>query len=366
MFDVDISTSDDQAVNDVVSSLEYFLGSLLGSDITGKQSVIFIPLVELMCHIPEATLATFEEALTDLTPFTKWVKKLAPEARDFLLSDDFLRPRGHYAETKNELKRRIQQVIQRRTLSRMFSARGNALDIAKALNAGKIILVSAERAFLGPQLSPMFARYFISRVISAALDRGRMVEGSVKPARIYIDECAPYVDEKLEELLTTLRSYGLGAMLAFQDVPQMGSFVHTIQSNTAIKMMSTVSASDAKAFASDMRTDPEFIMEHEKPAGDRPEFGRFACYARGLRRAVSLQIPFGALDKRKSMDEHDYGRMRMFNRAEMTKDPPPRKAEDDFEGTTIDGKAEELPNRPGLPGPKRPRPPTRDLPDDGY
>ncbi len=357
LFDVGVETLDDQAVNDVVSSLEYFFSSLLGSDITGKQSVIFIPLVELMCHIPRATLNTFIKVLDDITPYLKYVRELPEETRDFLLSTEFTG--AHYKETKNELRRRLRQITLRRTLNRMFSAPQNALNIAQALNEGKIILVSAERGFLSPALSPMFARYFISRVISAALDRGRMAKAAVRPARIYIDECGPYVDEKLEEMLSTLRSYGLGAILAFQDVSQMKTYVHTIQSNTAIKLMSTVSASDARAFAGDMRTTPEFIMEHEKPSGERPPFGRFACYARGLGRAISLQIPFGALDKRLLMNDRDYDRMRMFNRYKLMADPTPSKPPDDFEGTTIDGKAEEHSGRPGLPGPKRSKRPTK-------
>jgi hypothetical protein len=363
LFDVDVADLDDQAVNDVVSSLQYFLGSLLGSDITGKQSVIFIPLVELMCHVPRATLNDFIKVLDDLTPYLKYVQQLQPETRDFLLSKEY--SGSHYRETKVELTRRLRQITLRRTLSRMFSAPQNSLNLARALNEGKIILVSAERAFLSSELSPMFARYFISRVISAALDRGRMVEGSVKPARIYIDECAPYVDEKLDEMLTTLRSYGLGAMLAFQNVHQMGNYVHTIQSNTAIKLMSTVSASDARAFAGDMRTSAEFIMENEKPSGSRPPFGKFACYARGMPRAISIQVPFGALDQRLLMSDHDYHRMRMFNRHKHMADPVPSEPQDDFDGTTIDGEADEIPaNQRGLPGPQRRKPPAQKPPDD--
>jgi hypothetical protein len=113
-----------------------------------------------------------------------------------------------------------------------------------------------------------------------------------------------------------------------------------------------------------MRTSPEFIMENEKPPGIRPPFGKFACYARGMPRAMSIQVPFGALDERPLMSDHDYHRMRMFNRHKHMADPVPSKPQDGFDGTTIDGEADEISlNQRGLPGP-RGRKPSAQKPDD--
>lgn len=318
MFDIDVFNIDDRVVNDAIGSLMYFVGTLLGAEITSKQSVIFIPLVELMVHIPGATLRTFVDILDDLTPYMHIVERLPPETRDFLVKD--FRDR-HYNETRSEIKRRLHQIILRRTLNRMFSAPRNALNIAQALNEGKIILVSTERNFLA-DLSPLFGRYIISRVISAALERAALPRQQRRPAYLFVDECAPYVDEKIDELLTTMRSYGLGAMLAFQEVRQMGAYVSAIQGNTAIKLMSSVQDSDARAFAADMRTSADFISQQRVQQGDHPTWSDFACYTRDLPHAVSIRLSIGQLDRYPTMSEADYKKLRALNAARMTARPP--------------------------------------------
>jgi hypothetical protein len=319
MFDVGADRIRDK-INDVAASVRYFIGSLLGNELSNQMNVLFLPLMHIILRIPGATLHTFADIVDDPLQHMDIIEQLPDGPKSFLLR--------HYKNaafrvTKTSIITRLFEIINEVDLDRMFSAPRNAIDLAAALNAGKIILVSTERAYLH-HLSPVFGRYIISRVISAALERASIPKAARRPAYLYIDECAPYVDEK-----TTMRSYGLGAVLAFQDVRQMGTYTHSIQGNTAIKIMGAVTEGDARAFAADMRTTPDFIMSQRRDTGPRPEFGSFACYTRDLAHAVGVRVQFGALNGR-LMSDDDYAVVRRLNR-DLVRGPrllasPPREA----------------------------------------
>ena len=320
MFDVNLSRLEsydaahrEQVINGVVSSLEYFMASLLGADLTSKQQVVFKPLAFLMAHIPGATLHTFMEAMDDLSPYEEIIAKLPPAARTFLLKE-FRGP--SYRETRTEVKRRLYQImLESPTFERMFTAPKNSIDLADALNRGKIILVSTERNFLA-NASPIFGRYFISQCISAALQRAAIPETDRKPAFIYIDEAASYFDRKIDELLSTLRSYKLGAVLAFQYLGQASADLQSsISANTSIKLVGGTTERDARAMASDMRTTTEFMLAQHKDTASPPRFTRFACYVRNhTPHAVSLVLPLGVLDSIPQINDSAYARLRDMNR----------------------------------------------------
>jgi hypothetical protein len=355
MFDVDEELVAGK-INEVASLMRYFFGGLFGSELSDQMDVLFLPLLHLVLRIPGATLHTFAELVGNPRKYPDVLAKIPQGPRNFILNhyEDRI-----YTQTKGAIVTRLFRIINEVTLDEMFSARNNAVDIGKALNEGKIILVSTDADGL-QNLSPIFGKYFIAQVMNAGLSRGSRQQEARRPIHFYIDECAPYVDDKLAQMLTTIRSYGIGVFMAFQGEWQMKSYTQAILGNTAIKVVGNASESDARAFASDMHTSPEFIHEHRKRGG----VGRFACYTSDLPRAISIELPFGKLDEWDQMPDRDYHRMRMFNRHSLMAEPTPTKPADDFDGTTIDGEAEELPNRPGLPGPKRRRPPAPKPPDD--
>ena len=215
----------------------------------------------------------------------------------------------------------------------MFSAPRNTVDLAEALNAGKIILVSTEVNYLR-DLSPLFGRYIISRVVSAALERAEVPRAQRRQAYLLIDECKPYVDHKIEQILTTMREYGLGVTMAFQDVGQMAPYTGTVISNTAIKLVSTISQDDARALAGDMEAAPEFLRGHKKQGGDNAKSATFACYTRDLGRSITIELPFLKLDTYPMMSEADYRRLRRANQNRLqglaTADSPAFSLEEHF------------------------------------
>ena len=313
MFDVDEELVNTK-INEVASLMRYFFGGLFGSQLSDQMDVLFLPLLHLVLRIKGATLHTFAELVGNPRKYPDVLAKIPQGPRNFILNhyDD----RG-YAQTKTGIVTRLHRIINEVTLDEMFSARNNAVDIGRALNEGKIILVSTDADGL-QDLSPIFGKYFIAQVMNAGLSRGSRQRVKGRPIHFYIDECAPYVDDKLAQMLTTIRSYGVGVMMAFQGEWQMKTYTQAILGNTAIKVVGQASEADARAFASDMHTSPEFIQEHRK----RGSVGRFACYTSDLPHAISVELPFGKLDEWDQMPDRDYHRMRVVNRDRVAKGQP--------------------------------------------
>jgi hypothetical protein len=311
----------EEVVNGIITEMGYLFRSLFGESISGNMSGVFDPLVQLMIRVPNASLDTLADAIQDPLPYIKEASGLPERVHKFLtVRYKDLMPK----ETKLAVERRVQGLLTNSpSIARIFGGSKNNLDLTKALIDGATVLVSTETTFLN-EFSPVFGRYLISQTMLAARKRP---EHQRKQAYLIVDEAGAYFDDRTETLLRTLRSYGLGGVLAFQDWAQAPATLKAaIVSNTSIKIVGSDSDADARAFAADMKTDPEFILSQGKV--DR-QYGDFACFVRGLTpKAISIRVPFGTLDKQPRMTDEQYKRMRATNKSSLTgifkSEPPTR------------------------------------------
>jgi hypothetical protein len=233
------------------------------------------------------------------------------------------------------------------SFARMFNASRNALDLGKALDDGKIVLVSTETNFLH-DFSPLFGRYFISQTMSAARKRAAIPEHERSPAFIVVDEAGDYFDERTETMLRTLRSYRVGSVLAFQDFGRLDPGLQSaVSSSTSIRLAGG-KIDDLKYAAHLAHVEPEFVASMRKV--DR-SYSEFACYVDRLTpKGVALRVPHGTVDKQNQMTQEDYDFMRQKNRASLTglsvPESPATKHKDINEATEP-----ELPSSPPVPVP---------------
>lgn len=323
MFDVNMerirgygTVEREQILNGVIELYEYFFGSLLGAELTQKQTLIFRYLARLMIYIPAATIRTMIELMDDTKPYQKIIESL-PESTQMFFNKEF--PDRSYTETKTQIKRRLYGIVENQTFERMFSAPKNRIDIPTALNEGKIVLVNTAKDFLKGG-SSILGRYFIALTLQAALERAAIPENERRPAFLYIDEAAEYFDDNIDNLLNQARKYKLGMVLAHQYLDQLaGGLRASIASNTSIKFAGGVSDRDARSVAPDMRTTPTFVLEQRKGTKET----RFACYLRNVTgAALSLAVPFGTMEREPTMSDEAYGKLLDANRARVSDTQP--------------------------------------------
>lgn len=315
-FDVKLSkAADEQAVSRLISGMSYFFQALLGSDLSGTMRVALYPFLHLMLRIEGATMSTLIEAMADPSLYDAEIETM-PEAPRNYLRHEYKRVRS---ETRNAIKDRLYDLrMMSPAFDRMFGAPHNALDLPAALNQGKIVFVNLDRDYLEKEPSAILGKWFIAQTYRAALSRSSIPPRDRRAAYLIVDEAGPYFDEQTEDVLRTMRSYRVGAVLAFQDFCQAPlSLQSAIFSSTAIRLAGGSSDLDAKILAGPLRTDPAFILSRRKR--DR-SFSEFACFVSRLTsRAVSLSVPHGTVDRQDRMTEELYEDMRLRNRAMLTR-----------------------------------------------
>lgn len=129
-----------------------------------------------------------------------------------------LSPRDFDAQISSTVNR-FHNFLHNERLRLMFGQNGASLDLAKALEAGSIILVnlSTEGARVSEEDAALFATLLLSDLWTAAKERGKGTDGRhVKPFYVYIDEFQNFITPTIAKNLDQARGFGLHLILANQ------------------------------------------------------------------------------------------------------------------------------------------------------
>lgn len=335
IFDINLSrhgTDREQIYNQTLEVFKYLFNSLLGADLTVRQSTLFNYLIALMLALPEAlgrnaTLEDLIHVTNDITPYVPAIDSLDPIAKNFF-QDDF--NEKSYTQTKEQIRYRLHAILSNKTLARLFLAPRNKIDFFNELNNGSVILINTDRDYLGATNSSYLGRVAITLILNAIM--ARSPTPYKHPTHIYIDEAHEIFDNSLQDFLVEARKQCAGITLAHQNLTQMPSHElrGSIATNTSIKFVGGVSMEDAKILAPNMNTTPQFLRSQPRL--------HFACYIRNdTDQAISLFVPVGVLDKHEKLTDDEYKamreRMRLTFGAEVAseyKSPPePQSTEDE-------------------------------------
>ena len=274
----------EQVMASAIQTFDYLFEGL-GAEVTAKQSVFFRYVIRLMLSFPEtmgrnATILDMMKLMQDPVPYGRAIQGLSGTAREFFLHDFSNKT---FAQTKEQIRYRLQAILQTPTMERLLTAPETKIDLFGALNSGSIILVDTAKEFLKDG-SATFGKFFISLVLQAVMERTVIPEHQRKDTFLIVDEAADYFSSDINDILNETRKYRCGLILAHH---YLGEAAHGLQSslatNTGAKFVSQVSAQDARAFASDMRTTADFILGQPKL--------QFAAHIRNVTpQAVSIPI----------------------------------------------------------------------------
>lgn len=316
LFDVGLQRLDtyslldrERLLNTASEVMQFILASLLGAEMTSRQSTLFGFSLQAMQLIPNATIHTFRELMEPggRKKFAPHLAKLEGRARDFF-ETQFDAP--IFAQTKQQVVARLFAISENRTFDRMLSNPASKLDLFAEINAGKVILINTAKDLLKQQGTEVFGRFFLALIAQAAQERATLPPAERKPCFVYIDECQDYLstDSNFTMILEQARKQNVGVIVAHQYLSQLSQ--HTLDSlyaNTSIKFAGGVSDKDAYALARNMRCEPAFIAAQEK--------GSFAAYVRNMTAsAISLKFPLLDLGNAR-MEPSQYARVRDLIRA---------------------------------------------------
>lgn len=317
MFDFDRGSMErlpmvdrERLLNATIDLYEYFFGALLGAELTARQGIIFKYIARLLLEVPDATIHTFRELMEDGEPFRPYMEKLPPTARAFFETRFFDRS---FSETKKQVLTRLWGVLSNATFDRMFSHPRSKVDMYSALQGGKIVLVNTAKELLGHEGASILGRFFIALIAQAAQRRAAVPQHERNPAFVYIDEAADYFDVTVDHLLNQARKYKVGMVLAHQNLDQLSTALRaSIFASTSIKYAGGVSSRDATVFASEMRSEREFLESMRK----RDRETMFACHVRNVTpQALAVSVPLGVVEREPRMSSGEWQIVQTANRA---------------------------------------------------
>ena len=246
--------------NSVVELLLFVLNSL-DSGVTAKQELCLRMLIRFCLVIPNATIHTLRELLSEqgFKRYTVHLNKVSETAQHFF-KDDYLSK--SFGETREQISRRVYTILES-PLERILSSPKSRVNMRELLDNGSIVLVNTAKSFLKEQGSAFFARFITALIFQAIQERDPRKQNL--DVFMYIDEAAPIISEQITSILETSRKYRLGVTLAFQSLSQIPTeFAQSIITNTSVKAVSGISAKDSRALADDMKTRPEVLLSMQK------------------------------------------------------------------------------------------------------
>lgn len=265
-----------------VALLTYAL-SAIGAEMTSKQQGMFDYLCRYMLSTP-STMGDFLEALQNPQSIVR-LADMGPVERAFYM--EYANPKGEYRDSRGEVSRRLLALLADKTLQTMLMADEMSIDINKALDSGKVILINTAKGYMGQKQAMLFGRLWIAQILNAVMQR----EGTRRRTYMYIDEYSDYASEDpiLLDLFRQTRKYELGMIVAHQTLSDIPAKLRDVMmGTTAIKMCGGVSAADAALLAKQMRVDTSYL--------DRVKRGTFAAHFRDLGFREYL-VEFGRLEK---------------------------------------------------------------------
>lgn len=275
--------------------LEYMFNSK-DAPLTSKQSMCFRMLGQYVIQQKEGIRELVGYLTNPETVRLDAVETLGIARRNFL--ELYLQPKGQFGETRQEILRRVLTILENPTIERMFTS-GHRLNIAPEIEAGKVILISTAKAFLGNDGATLFGRMFMAQMLQT------IMRGSRNRVHMYLDEFQDYAEDSsiMQALFTQSRKYNLGMVCAHQSLSQLPDGLKaSMATNCAIKLVGGASAEDRNAFAKQMDIDQAYVGRGKK--------GTFTAWFRD-QGVHDYTVEFGRLERQPEIGNISLIRERM-------------------------------------------------------
>lgn len=116
---------------------------------------------------------------------------------------------------------RLDAFLRPRTIRYMVAQQSNRLDFAEMMKGRKIFLAKLSQGAIGEENAYLLGSLLVSKIHQLVMGRQGLKEGEREPFFLYIDEFHHFVTPSMAAILTGARKYGLGLILAHQELRQV-------------------------------------------------------------------------------------------------------------------------------------------------
>ncbi len=231
-------------------------------------------VVFTLLESPGATLADIPGLLSDKEHRKRLISTLTNEVvRDYWSNEFDKYSQPFRSVVVAPLQNKIGALLTDPTLNRILTGRDNSINLRRVLDEGKILLVNLDKGRIGEGPAMALGSFLVSHLALAGLARSDTPEHQRKDFFIYLDEFHTFATMSLTTMLSELRKYGVGLVLAHQYLGQLEPEIRdAVFGNVGSLLCFRVGAHDASFIANEFA--PKFSAE------DLIRLPRFHLYLR--------------------------------------------------------------------------------------
>jgi len=143
-------------------------------------------------------------------------------------------------------------IFLRPKIIRYMFAQQEGIDFRECIEEKKIVLIKLSQGLIGEQNSFLLASLFLTKFNQVAMGRQQIEKSKRHPFYIYCDEFQNYVTDSIQSILSGARKYGLGLILAHQELAQIddSKILNSVISNPYTRICFRLGDHDAKRLES--------------------------------------------------------------------------------------------------------------------
>lgn len=223
-----------------VEFAEYLLSTLVNVEMTQLQRTMFSSVVEVLLHIPNATLETFHDILSEgIDNYKAAVEKCNPITKAFFLKGKVPDWNNEQSQrTKGEVRARLRTLLRYEYMRTIFLAKRNSHDFLGLLSSRRLIIIDNSKDDLGEQGSEFLGRFFIALIRMEGVKRTKLKRSDRVPVYLYIDEAQNVIatDRKLRSIIQECRDQNIALTIAHQYIDDISTEVRPALYNCAVRI----------------------------------------------------------------------------------------------------------------------------------
>ncbi|OGH03185.1 MAG: hypothetical protein A2798_00240 [Candidatus Levybacteria bacterium RIFCSPHIGHO2_01_FULL_37_17] len=168
---------------------------------------------------------TFIEVVRALTD-SSFVQELLPKVADPIVrrywtdqiaqTSDF-----HKSETLDYIVSKFGRFVTNKMMRNIIGQSKSAFDFRKAMDEGKILLVSLSKGKIGEENASFLGLVLVPKILVAAMSRQDVPEDQRRDFYLYVDEFQNFATPDFAQILSEARKYRLNLIVANQFIGQM-------------------------------------------------------------------------------------------------------------------------------------------------
>jgi len=164
------------------------------------------------------------------------------------------------AEACAPIQNKLGALLSDPTLHRILVEPKIDLHFRRLMDQGEVLLVNVSKGQLGEDSALILGSLIASTIGLAAFSRAEASSGDRRPFILYLDEFHNFTTLMLANMMSELRKYGVGLMLAHQYIHQLEpDILHAVLGNAGTLVSFRVGSQDASLLAKELQ--PKFDVQ---------------------------------------------------------------------------------------------------------